>query len=228
MADDLTTADVLARMPKENGFTALLRAMAERIPANTENRLSMLNMAKGGLNSAANWLDWKPEIGPDTLAPLGVSAISALARPGRVPHQHFDLTPTERMTGSGNPYGPVEMAYVPNKDGVYLGGIQTDQDKRGRGYGRAAMEQFLEETDAAGKPVGLTSLDDPRLWKFYASLGFKNSSGRIWERDARPPRSETMLFADPSRASLSGTIVNDADTRERLKRAMSLDRGDTL
>lgn len=33
----------------------------------------MLNMAKGGLNSAANWLDWKPEIGPDTLAPLGMA-----------------------------------------------------------------------------------------------------------------------------------------------------------
>lgn len=72
--DPITTADILARTPQQNSFTALIRALASKIPENTENRLSMLNMARGGLNSAANWLDWNPEIGPDTLAPLGMAA----------------------------------------------------------------------------------------------------------------------------------------------------------
>lgn len=71
------TRNILAHAPKPNPLSAMLRSAAESVPANTENRLSLANMLRGGLGSAANWLDRKPEIGPDTLAPLGAMGIGA-------------------------------------------------------------------------------------------------------------------------------------------------------
>lgn len=60
-------------------FTDLIRALADKIPANEEHRLSVLNMARGGLNSAANWLDQKPTT-QDVLSPLGLAALNPVGR----------------------------------------------------------------------------------------------------------------------------------------------------
>lgn len=171
-------------------------------------------MLKGGFNTMANWLDWKPEVGPDTLAPLGAGAVVSAIRPGRVPHRHFDMTPADRIRGSGNDYGPVEVSYMPHEEGVYLAGIQTDPAKRGRGYGRAALEQFLEEADAARKPVDLrvvgpNARDDVWLREFYRSLGFDEvGSGTRMQRPAMPPAGTATLYTDQSRASLPGLMAN--------------------
>lgn len=94
-------------------FTNLIRALASKIPANDESRLSMLNIARGGLNSAANWLDWKPEVGPDTLAPLGLAGMNAgLARGAMVNAAKMstaDWVRSKLSRETGNPVADAAM-----------------------------------------------------------------------------------------------------------------------
>ena len=73
LAPHPTTADALRRMRVPTGAEPL-RDLSSAIPVNTEHGVSLLNMARGASNSSANWLDWKPEVGPDTLAPLGTAS----------------------------------------------------------------------------------------------------------------------------------------------------------
>ena len=78
------TRNVLAGMPKSSRLTDALRSAAEGIPENPDAAFSVLNMVRGGMNSAANWLDWKPEVGRDTLAPLGLAAMAPFGATGAV------------------------------------------------------------------------------------------------------------------------------------------------
>lgn len=80
LGTQVSTQDVQSRMPQSNALSGLVRALAGHVPENTEHGLSLVNMLKGGLGSAANWLDRRPEIGPDTLAPLGLAALNPLGK----------------------------------------------------------------------------------------------------------------------------------------------------
>ncbi len=78
--DPITTADVLASMPARNPLAEALLGLKNRIPENPNPGPSLMNMARGGLGTAANWLAGKPEIGPDTIAPLGLSVLGLASR----------------------------------------------------------------------------------------------------------------------------------------------------
>ena len=79
------TSNVLARMQQGSGMTHGMRGLAELlsqgavVPEGARSHLLpfILKAGAGGLNTAANWLDWRPRIGPDTLAPLGLAAFGA-------------------------------------------------------------------------------------------------------------------------------------------------------
>jgi hypothetical protein len=75
------TSNVLAGMPRPNALADALRTAASSIPENKEASLSMLNMVRGGLGTAANWLEGRPEIGKDTLAPLGAGLMGSAFAP---------------------------------------------------------------------------------------------------------------------------------------------------
>ena len=64
------TSNVLGRMRQTSPLTQGMRGLADILA-----RASVPdNILAGGLNSGANWLDRKPEVGKDTLTPLGISA----------------------------------------------------------------------------------------------------------------------------------------------------------
>ena len=54
----------------------LLNRLAGAIPENTEHSVSLANMLKGGLDTAGRWLGGNPEVGRDTLAPLGLAGLA--------------------------------------------------------------------------------------------------------------------------------------------------------
>lgn len=73
---DASTADVVGKMNAlYSGPGGALRSLRNMVPENTEGGLSALNMLRSGLNTSANWLQGNPEIGPDTLAPLGLGSM---------------------------------------------------------------------------------------------------------------------------------------------------------
>jgi hypothetical protein len=85
------TSNVLAGMPRPNALADALRTAASSIPENKSlpepafpfdpRSMSMLNMVRGGLGTAANWLEGRPEIGKDTLAPLGAGLMGSAFAP---------------------------------------------------------------------------------------------------------------------------------------------------
>jgi hypothetical protein len=73
------TRNVLDTMQKR--APNLLNRLAGAIPENTEHGLSLANMLKGGLDTAGRWLGGNPEVGRDTLAPLGLAGVGAALAP---------------------------------------------------------------------------------------------------------------------------------------------------
>ena len=90
-AYDPTTADILAKAQEGGAFPNWLRKTAGAIPENKDlpapqfpfdpRSMSAHNMVRGSLNTVANWLDKKPEIGPDTIAPLGLAPMGMALTP---------------------------------------------------------------------------------------------------------------------------------------------------
>jgi hypothetical protein len=88
MLDDLIAEEQVGQFPEQSLLGAIerqkrpadpLRWLRDKIPQNTDGGLSMLNMIREALGTSANWLDGTPEIGPDTLAPLGLAGFGMLA-----------------------------------------------------------------------------------------------------------------------------------------------------
>lgn len=75
MADDDTVSNAMrtAGAPRNALVEALLGAR-NAIPENTEHSLSLANMLRGGLGSAAGWMDWRNKLNPDDYAPQEVLA----------------------------------------------------------------------------------------------------------------------------------------------------------
>lgn len=82
------TADILRRVRKPNALADALRVAKTYVPENTElpqpqffmdpRAMSLRNALRGGLDTAANWVEGRPEIGPDTLAPLGAGVMTSM------------------------------------------------------------------------------------------------------------------------------------------------------
>ena len=67
------TSNVLGRMSQGNTATRGMRGLADLLQRDSAPQ----NLLSGGLNTAANWLDWRPEIGADTLTPFGLAALGS-------------------------------------------------------------------------------------------------------------------------------------------------------
>ena len=216
---DLDTRNVLAGMPKPNPVASALRTAAEYIPPNREHSISLANMLKGGLGSAANWLDGRPEVGPDTLAPFGLAAMgSHLLRlrsraVGAEQAAPFRLTPFD---GGDTFYGPLSLHV--ERGGEPIGAINYElrsaaepndtafihlmRLKRGSGEPlttgdlRALREAFRELQPSVTRFEGQRSTGAHALSNPEAPL-------------ASPNRKQSVtIAADPLRASAPGTVVN--------------------
>lgn len=195
------TRNVLGTMQKR--APTLLNRLAGAIPANTEHGLSLANMLKGGLDTAGRWLGGNPEIGKDTLAPLGLAGMGMAMAPrgaigamggGRPASKGGSLFDWSNPGGAGergahartSKVGDTTVMYGVGRDGTAeIISMRTQQAKRGAGSARNALQRFLEEADAMGLEVKLqaspldrkTSLDG--LVKFYESLGFQKTGRTI-------------------------------------------------
>lgn len=73
------TSNIRARMPEEGTLAGLMRSFANRVRGASRND----NVLAGGVDSAANWIEGRPQVGQDTAAPLGAGGMLAafMARP---------------------------------------------------------------------------------------------------------------------------------------------------
>lgn len=66
---------------RPNALVEALMGLRDRIPENTEHNISLANVLRGGLGTAAGWMDWRNKMSPDdyspqeVMAPLGASAL---------------------------------------------------------------------------------------------------------------------------------------------------------
>lgn len=72
------TSNVLAGIRRPNALADALRIAMAHVPENREHSMSLLNALRGSLNTAANWVEGRPEVGPDTLAPLGAAGLTSM------------------------------------------------------------------------------------------------------------------------------------------------------
>ncbi len=121
------TSNVLAGMPKKNALADALRIAMQSIPENKDlpapafpfdpRSLSMANMVRGGLDTAASWLDYQNKPQPsdykasDVMGPLGAGFMGSLFAPknalgifgGRLAKtaDHNALAAAEKMDANG-------------------------------------------------------------------------------------------------------------------------------
>lgn len=88
--------------------------------------------------------------------------------------------------------GDTEISYTVGNNGIVeINKIETPRDKRGGGSARAALEQFLSETDAAGVRVALSAepmdkgVSKSGLERFYKGAGFVPNKGRNKDFETR-------------------------------------------
>lgn len=75
------TSNIVDRVPHEGALTRLMRSIGERFRRDSTPD----NVVASGLDTAANWLDHRPRVGQDTIAPLGAAGLAtAFATPGAV------------------------------------------------------------------------------------------------------------------------------------------------
>lgn len=86
--DEYTTADILERMRPASPGIDQMREIAKWLQENADQpgvkaKLVPLLMSAlgGGMETAANWIEGRPEIGPDTIAPLGLAAVGGMMAP---------------------------------------------------------------------------------------------------------------------------------------------------
>jgi hypothetical protein len=163
-------------MADPNDSIAYLRSLVERMPENKDlpkpqffmdpRSLSMANILKGGANTALNWLEGKPEIGPDTLAPLGLApmgmaltprnAVGVFGGPLAKTADHAALAKAQELAGKG-----IDRDFIWKETGWGLG-----PDGKWRFEIDDSKSRWKPEIEAAGLDVGA------------ALSGYKDGFGR--------------------------------------------------
>ncbi len=64
---------------RRNALVEALLGARNAIPENTEHSLSLANMLRGGLGSAAGWMDWQNRLSPDDYSPQEVLSPPGMA-----------------------------------------------------------------------------------------------------------------------------------------------------
>lgn len=167
-----------APRPRPNPVVDALMGMRERIPENTEHNISLANILRGGLGTAAGWMDWRNKTSPDQyspqeiMAPLGASivgkapagslAAGAIRREGKVmPNSEIaslgDLRRILAEQGQGGPFF-VRWSVGPDRD-MKPGAVSKDYQTGGVHAGLSA------EAIDAGMP-------DEQLFRFLRDYGY--------------------------------------------------------
>ncbi len=114
---------------KPNPLVNLLLSARNAIPENKEHDISLANMLRGGLGSAAGWMDWKNRLSPDDYspqeilapigsmafgsAPVGSLAAGAIKRGGAsVPEDVLRFYRGESIHNKGGPYWTPDMEWA--------------------------------------------------------------------------------------------------------------------
>jgi hypothetical protein len=161
-----TTADIRAKHDAMYGGPGgWLRSARDAIPE-SPNTFSALNMVRSGLGTAANWLQGTPEIGPDTLAPLGLApmgmaltprnAVGVFGGPLAKTADHAALAKAQELAGKG-----VDRDFIWKETGWGLG-----PDGKWRFEIDDSKARWNPEIEAAGLDVGA------------ALSGYKDGFGR--------------------------------------------------
>lgn len=157
---DATTADVLGEMNAlYAGPGGMMRSLRNAIPE-SPNTLSAMNMLRGGLNTAANWMQGRPEIGPDTLAPLGLAGVGALMAPRNALGVMGGGRPGLDMSEAARMARAKEQGYVPMYHGTgpqEFSEFRPSASYEGLGSGvylspdRSTAERFAIDRTTGGK-----------------------------------------------------------------------------
>ena len=198
---DATTADTVQKMNAlYAGPGGALRSLRNMIPQGSEG-LSILNMARSGLGTAANWLQGTPEIGPDTLAPLGAGIAGAAIKPASEAARPNLLAKAikQHMRAQEAKYGPLtgkkHLAHMAESAGI-------------AGLGTYALHGVMDPASAA--VVGGFGVMAPHV--LHTRDVYKRLKEIEGANQAPSPRSTTIL-ADNSSASAPGVVVNSLAER---------------
>lgn len=187
----------------------LLRAMMDKIPANPDGGLSMLNMIRSGLGTSANWLEGNPEIGPDTLAPLGIgtmgfgvaNALTRASPDARIAQTLAKEYPNEVTAGS------IHRGRIAGNPRVWVDGPD--------GTTPASVGQILP----ASNPTNARFVTD------FGMLPGRAAQGSPANANIRGP---VAVMADNARSSTPGLAANstqqqiDAEKKRRLLDALMM------
>ena len=188
-------------------------------------------MAKGALNTAANWLDWKPEVGPDTLAPLGMAAFNPLSRVGalKMPEQlaaaaviDKGLPLPQRLVTAVRINGQVFARGPTHSDAFDEWAKTLPEHLRTAHY----IDQRIDRLDEGH--VGFVTPDGRFLNRKEAAEYVGSSRGNL---ESSRGRKEGFVAADTSRSSLPGTVVQGLEQgrlAQRLEAVPQAPRRDVL
>lgn len=233
--DVYNTTDVMRGIRPNNMVTRPMRGLADllrafgRGPADipTKGKLVPLlaNAAGGGLDTAANWLEQRPEVGKDTIAPLGAAALAA-----PVSHALHGLHDARMARSLERRFPNESSAFADSPLPFSLGGrdianvhwasdpLVAGSDAQAHAYARRAYAADRYITDGLERSRALP----PGPERDAALAAWRSGRARL-QRDhlstvempdmpaanqAGAPQDRFRLLADNSRASLPGTIVN--------------------
>lgn len=190
-----TTADVIARQDAlYSGPGGALRSLRDQIPE-SPNTLSILNMGRSGLNTMANWLQNSPEIGPDTLAPLGMAGAG------------MAMAPAHSLGSAGGKLShSLPMDEAARLQRAREMGFDTDA-KWYHGTSRA-FDEFTPEayfSPSQNRAQLYMDMSAPRVQRAERLTGRKLADPRVEETYIRPGRQQTI---DMSVTSNQENIAN--------------------
>jgi GNAT superfamily N-acetyltransferase len=144
-------------------------------------------------------------LSPADRAATGALADLAFALPPDDPASRMTWSDPDQTVIARDPDGGVAaVVVIVHRDGLLdgrpvrlagIGGVASHPSVRGRGYGRAALDRAIEAVDA--HDPDLTQLIcAPRMFGYYAQVGFAPFAGTTWIRQAGE---RVLLDYEPTR-----------------------------
>jgi hypothetical protein len=193
----------------------MLRAARDWIPENRDlpppqffmdpRSLSMRNMLRAGLGTAANWLEGTSnpgaiEIGPDTLSPLGAIGVGAALKPA-ASAVRGGFEPALAKKALQQHMRLHEQTYGPLTGGKHVRHLAESAGTAG--LGAYALHGAMDPVSAG--TIGLAGVMTPHV------LHIKDVYKRLKEIEGRPDSPESVtLLSDNAKSSVPGTVAASA------------------
>lgn len=213
------TSNVLAAMPKPNPLADALRIAMRSLPENKEHAFSMSNMLRGGLDTAASWLDYQNKPQPsdykpsEMLAPLGAGLMGTAFAPqnalgifgGRLAKtaDHAALAKAEELAAKGADRKEIwdQTGWFQGADGKWRFEID-DSEAVKRWFGRSNLGGTIKHDDLFDAYPDLAGVKTRKLGADEGVRGL-HDPGRGWSFDfslysGKPPiefpRAESIAY----------------------------------